>query len=143
MSCNPSERIARCLEKAKKRKLSRQGPTYSLGFPFFTWEKNILVRPVTSPSIPIQVSTPNTPDQASTSGQVVGYGQQTPQPTYTGHMSLMAFPRDMSSSNRHHRLGIHMVQRGIRFSPTSVPLSSKFLELLPNYIALLFSAMKA
>jgi hypothetical protein len=99
MSCNPSERIARCREKAKKRKLSQQGPTYSLVFPFFTWKKNSC-KTCNKPqyfflesvvyeersSIPVQVSTPNTPDQASTSGQVVGYGQQTPPPTYTGHV---------------------------------------------------------
>jgi hypothetical protein len=51
---------------------------------------------------------------------------------YTGHKSLMDFPRDVAGSNRQHRLGIRRVQRRICFNPSCIPLSGDFLQPAPK-----------
>jgi hypothetical protein len=40
---------------------------------------------------------------------------------YTGHKSLMDFPKDVTTSNRQHRLGICRVQRRLCFNPSYIP----------------------
>jgi hypothetical protein len=47
---------------------------------------------------------------------------------YAGHKSLMDFPKDVTTSNRQHRLGIHRVQRQLCFNPSYIPLSGDFVQ---------------